>query len=78
MEEALSNLDYDDLIRRRDEIRIQLARLDAMIECKTGEEKDRLILERAEIANTLMQIRLLMELVDGKEKAEGTEAACRD
>ena len=78
VEEALSNLDYDDLIRRRDELKLNLVRLDAMIECKEGEEKDRLTLERAELANTLMQIRLLMELVDGKEKEQSADGACRD
>jgi hypothetical protein len=49
-----------------------------MIECKEGEEKDRLILDRAEAANQEMQIRLLMELVDGQGREESEDPACRE
>ena len=65
VEAAFGRLDREELIRKRDEIRMQLVRLDAMIECKDGEEKDRLILDRAETADQEMRIRLLMEMVDG-------------
>ena len=57
---------------------MKLVRLDTMIECKEGEEKDSLILERAEAANQEMQIRLLMELVDGQEREESEDPACRE
>ena len=78
VEEAFGRLDKEDLVRRKDEIRMQLVRLDAMIECKDGEEKDRLILERAEEADKEMRIRMLMELVDGEGKEESEDPACRD
>ena len=66
VEEAFGKIDREELIRKQDEIRMKLVRLDTMIECKEGEEKDSLILDRAETANQEMQIRLLMELVDGQ------------
>ena len=56
----------------------KLVRLDTMIECKEGEEKDSLILDRAETANQEMQIRLLMELVDGQGREESADPACRE
>ena len=78
VEAAFGRLDREELIRKRDEIRMQLVRLDAMIECKEGEEKDRLILERAETADQEMRIRLLMELIDGEQREENDDPACRD
>ena len=78
VEEAFGKIDREDLIRKQDEMRMTLVRLDAMIECKEGEEKDRLILDRAEAANQEMQIRLLMELVDGQEREESEDPACRE
>ena len=78
VEAAFGRLDREELIRKRDEIRMQLVRLDAMIECKDGEEKDRLILDRAETADQEMRIRLLMEMVDGEQREESNDPACRD
>ena len=78
VEAAFGRLDREELIRKRDEIRMQLVRLDAMIECKDGEEKDRLILDRAETADQEMRIRLLMEMVDGEQREESEDPACRD
>ena len=78
VEEAFGKIDYTELTKRRDEMRMTLVRLDAMIECKEGEEKDRLILDRAEAANQEMQIRLLMELVDGQGREESEDPACRE
>ena len=78
VEEAFGKIDYTELTKRRDEMRMTLVRLDTLIECKDGEEKDGLILERAEAANQEMQIRLLMELVDGQEREESEDPACRE
>ena len=78
VEEAFGKIDYTELTKRRDEMRMTLVRLDTLIECKDGEEKDGLILERAEAANQEMQIRLLMELVDGQEREESADPACRE
>ena len=78
VEEAFGKIDYTELTKRRDEMRMTLVRLDTLIECKDGEEKDGLILERAEAANQEMQIRLLMELVDGQGREESEDPACRE
>ena len=78
VEEAFGKIDREELIRNQDEIRMKLVRLDTMIECKEGEEKDSLILDRAETANQEMQIRLLMELVDGQGREESADPACRE
>ena len=78
VEEAFGKIDYTELTKRRDEMRMTLVRTDTLIECKDGEEKDGLILERAEAANQEMQIRLLMELVDGQEREESEDPACRE